>query len=233
MARSDLGVAGSALGGRDKLVDAGWVLGVNSTHVVATNKLNSASSGPGGVATIAKIPGLLEHGAWWEDSAISNRITDEVSDQLLINHSSRKLLGLFLNLRGLLLNLDRLGWLEISDSLDLSGSVSRLCGSGLSSLGIGSAAAVTHLWHWLAVLVVAQSGNGDVANRCLELDERVGLVVWVGWAGFAACTEIGVVADSALVAVTFNERLIAISWVAKWSITVDAVVACSSAGRVG
>jgi hypothetical protein len=52
----------------------------------------------------------------------------------------------------------------------------------------------------------------------------MGLVVWVGGASFAACTEIGVVADSALVAVSLDIRLMTIASVTERSITVDAMM---------
>jgi len=55
--------------------------------------------------------------------------------------------------------------------------------------------------------VVTKSGDTNVADRCLELDEGVSLVVWVRWAGLAATTEVGVMADSALVAITSDVSL--------------------------
>jgi hypothetical protein len=49
-------------------------------------------------------------------------------------------------------------------------------------------------------MVLASSGNTDVANRRLELDEGMGLVVLVGRASLAVCAEVKVMADSTLVA---------------------------------
>jgi hypothetical protein len=77
--------------------------------------------------------------------------------------------------------------------------------------------------------MVAQSSNADIADRGLEFDERVGSVVTVGWAGLTAGTEVGVVADCALVAVTLNISLDSVVGVAKRTITVDAVVASLAA----
>lgn len=48
--------------------------------------------------------------------------------------------------------------------------------------------------------MLASSGNADVANRRLELDEGMGPVVLVGRAGLAVCAEVKVMADSTLVA---------------------------------
>lgn len=70
--------------------------------------------------------------------------------------------------------------------------------------------------------MVTHSCDVHIANRSLELDKRVSLVVEVRRAGLAARTEVRVVADSTLVTVTNNVcGLVG----AKWSITVDAVVA--------
>ena len=70
--------------------------------------------------------------------------------------------------------------------------------------------------------MITKSGNTDVANRCLELDEGMRLVVWVGWAGLAASTEVGVMADSTLVTITSDISLHTTAvGVAKRSITED------------
>jgi hypothetical protein len=73
--------------------------------------------------------------------------------------------------------------------------------------------------------VITQSSDRDVANRSLELDERVRSVVWVRGASLAAGTEVSIVADSALVTVSLDERLSAVARVAKWPVTVYAMVA--------
>jgi hypothetical protein len=72
--------------------------------------------------------------------------------------------------------------------------------------------------------MIADSSDRHVADGCLELDKRVSLVVRIRRAGLAAGTEIGVVANSALVAVTLDVSLDTIALVAEWSITVDTVV---------
>jgi hypothetical protein len=77
--------------------------------------------------------------------------------------------------------------------------------------------------------MIADSGNADITDRCLEFDERVSSVVCVAGTGFAAGTEVGVMADGALVTVSLNVRLNTIAGVAKWSIAVDAVVASLAA----
>jgi hypothetical protein len=87
--------------------------------------------------------------------------------------------------------------------------------------------------------MVAEGSDRDVTNRCLELDERMSLVVRVGRASLAVGTEISIVADSTLVPVPSDVRLSTIAWVAKWSITVNADVPCVTviwtreAGKVG
>jgi hypothetical protein len=73
--------------------------------------------------------------------------------------------------------------------------------------------------------MITQSSNADVADWGLELDQRVSSVVAVGWAGLTVGTEVGVVADGALVAVTLDESLVPVLGVAKGTVTVDAVVA--------
>jgi hypothetical protein len=72
--------------------------------------------------------------------------------------------------------------------------------------------------------MITQSSNTDITDRSLELDERVSSVVWVRRAGFAASAKVGIVADSALVPIALNIRLYTVSWVAKRSVAVDAVV---------
>jgi len=76
----------------------------------------------------------------------------------------------------------------------------------------------------LAILVIAHCGYRDIADGRLELDERVGLVVWVRGTSFAASTEVGVVTDSALVAISFDIRLRTVALVAERSIAVDAMM---------
>jgi hypothetical protein len=75
--------------------------------------------------------------------------------------------------------------------------------------------------------MIAQSSDTDVSDGSFKFDKRVSLVVWVGWAGFAASTEIGIVADGTLVTISLDicGRALAII-VAKRAIAVDAVVAC-------
>jgi hypothetical protein len=54
----------------------------------------------------------------------------------------------------------------------------------------------------LAIITFTSGGDTNVANRCLELDQRVGLVVREGRAGFAIGAEVRIVADSTLVSNT-------------------------------
>lgn len=72
--------------------------------------------------------------------------------------------------------------------------------------------------------MITQSCDADIADWCLEFDERVSSVVWVGRAGFTASTEVGIVADSALVSVSLNIGLNTVARVAKRTITIDAVM---------
>lgn len=50
--------------------------------------------------------------------------------------------------------------------------------------------------------MITKSRNANIANRCLELDQRMSLVVRVGWTGLTNGTEIGVVADSTFVTIS-------------------------------
>jgi hypothetical protein len=72
--------------------------------------------------------------------------------------------------------------------------------------------------------MITESGDADIADGGLELDERMSLVVWVRWDGFTAGTEVGIVANSTLVSVSLNVGLGTIGVVAKRTITVDTVV---------
>jgi hypothetical protein len=72
--------------------------------------------------------------------------------------------------------------------------------------------------------MITDSSDTDIADRSLEFNQGVSLVVWVRWASLAAGTEIGVMADSTLVSITLDIRLSTIGTVAKRSITVDAMV---------
>jgi hypothetical protein len=72
--------------------------------------------------------------------------------------------------------------------------------------------------------MIADRSDRHVTDGCLELDKRVGLVVRIRRAGLAAGTEIGVVANGALVAVTLDVGLDTIALVAEWSITIDTVM---------
>jgi hypothetical protein len=72
--------------------------------------------------------------------------------------------------------------------------------------------------------VVTQSSNANIADWGLEFDERMGSVVAVRWASLTAGTEVGVVADGALVTITDNVGLPSAVGIAKRSITEDACV---------
>lgn len=73
-------------------------------------------------------------------------------------------------------------------------------------------------------MVVTHGGNADVTNGGSELDKRVGFVVLVRRASFAASTEVQIVTDGALVAISSDVGLDSISIFAKWAITEDTVV---------
>tara|TARA_R110002060_G_scaffold37944_1_gene49066 strand:- start:966 stop:1199 length:234 start_codon:yes stop_codon:yes gene_type:complete len=75
--------------------------------------------------------------------------------------------------------------------------------------------------------MITESCDTDISDWGLELDERMGSVVAVRWAGLAAGTEVGVMADCALVSVTFDEGL-SIAGVAERAVAVNAVVAGTS-----
>jgi hypothetical protein len=77
--------------------------------------------------------------------------------------------------------------------------------------------------------MISKSGDADVADRSLELDQRMSSVVWVRRASLAAGTEVGIMTDSALISVTLNVGLATIVLIAKRAIAVDAVMACLAA----
>jgi hypothetical protein len=76
----------------------------------------------------------------------------------------------------------------------------------------------------LAILMVAQGCDTDIADGCLELDERVSSVVKIRWASFTAGTEISIVAHGTLVSIALDISLNNIGRVAKRSVAIDAVV---------
>jgi hypothetical protein len=59
---------------------------------------------------------------------------------------------------------------------------------------------VSHGRHRQAILVLTGSGDGNLLDRGLKLDQGVCLVMGVGGAGLAVGTEVGVIAHCALVA---------------------------------
>jgi hypothetical protein len=69
--------------------------------------------------------------------------------------------------------------------------------------------------------MITHRGNANIADRGLELDERVGPVVDIVWASLAAGTEISVVTDSALIAVTADIQRLRCT---QRSVTVNTVV---------
>lgn len=218
LAWSNLGVAGGALGSADELVHAGGVLGVNGTHVVAANELDGASCWPGLGPAVAEDPGLLKDSAGSEDGSVWYCITDKGSDERALG---LKFLGRLLSLRLNLLSLGLCGWLDLGNGLDLRSSIRGRRSVGLGGLGDRAAAAVTHHWHGLAVIMISHGGNANIADRGLELDERVGPVVDIAWAGLATGTEISVVTDSALIAVAADVQRLRRT---QRPITVDTVV---------
>ena len=217
----NLGVASRALAGRDELVNASRALGVHGAHVVTASELHGAAGRPRLRAAVAEVPRLLEDGVGWDHRSIGDGITDEVCNQIFLAGSSRELLGLD-DLGSIRLGL---GWLEVSDGLDLRGGVGGRGGGRLGRLGHGAALSVAHHRHGSAIIVVTHGGDRHVADRSLELDEGVGLVVRVGRVGLAAGTEVGIVADGALVAVSRDVGLANLGGVAERTIAVDAEVA--------
>jgi hypothetical protein len=63
---------------------------------------------------------------------------------------------------------------------------------------------ISHAWKALSILMLTGGGYIDMADRCLEFDQGVGLVMSVSGASLAASTEISVMADSTLIAVANN-----------------------------
>jgi hypothetical protein len=77
--------------------------------------------------------------------------------------------------------------------------------------------------------MVSHGRNADITYRSLELDKRMGLVMLIRWASLAAGTEIGIVANSALVTVTLDVNLNCVTLVAERSVAVDTNVASLAA----
>lgn len=72
--------------------------------------------------------------------------------------------------------------------------------------------------------MLTNGSDADIADGSPELDEGMSLVVLIGWAGLAAGTEIGVMADGTLVSVTNNVCRVSAVQVAERSVTADAVM---------
>jgi hypothetical protein len=81
--------------------------------------------------------------------------------------------------------------------------------------------------------MITQSCDANIADRCLEFDERMSPVVWVGRAGLTGSTEIGIMTHSALVSVSLDIRLNTITRIAERSITIDSVMASLGNERSG
>jgi hypothetical protein len=77
---------------------------------------------------------------------------------------------------------------------------------------------------WYTTVMITHRGNTDIADRCLDFDKRVGLVVLIGWTCLAIGTEICVVANSTLVAVSNNVCCRTTATTAKRAVAVDAMV---------
>ena len=82
---------------------------------------------------------------------------------------------------------------------------------------------ISHLSDGLPSIVLAESGDRDMADWRLEFDQRMSLVVVVGRGSFTVSTEIGVGADGTLVSVT-TDIVLATLDSAQWTIAVDAKV---------
>lgn len=176
-------------------------------HVVTANKLDGAASRPSSGALVAKHPGLLKDVVGRHDGAIGHAIAKEDGTEVLLidrccHLGDLLLLDFLLDLRfGLLLHL---GFLSLGHfGLHVHNGLHRVDGVALARslcrLG-GVLGAVAHRRHALAILVLAGSSDANVANRRLELDEGMGLVVLVGRGSFAVCAEVKVMTDRTLVA---------------------------------
>jgi hypothetical protein len=75
-----------------------------------------------------------------------------------------------------------------------------------------------------ARLWFTQRGDANVADGGLELDQRMSVVVLVGWECLAVCTKVRVVTHSTLVANTLDVRQL-VFVLAQRAIAVDAVMA--------
>jgi len=92
----------------------------------------------------------------------------------------------------------------------------------------GSRQTITKAREQLALLVIVDSCHANAAHRCLELDERMGVVVLVARMGLAVLAKVCVVADGTLVADAFNVGQVFLVF-AERPVTVDAVVAVGAA----
>lgn len=79
--------------------------------------------------------------------------------------------------------------------------------------------------------MISKSSDANVADWSLELNQRMSSVVWVCRASLAAGTEVGIMADSALVSITLNICLSTIDFAAERTITIDAVMTSLAAVR--
>jgi hypothetical protein len=74
--------------------------------------------------------------------------------------------------------------------------------------------------------MISKGRDADIANWSLELDQRMSTVVRIRRARLAAGTEVGIMADCALVPVTLDVCLSTIALVAQRAITIYAMMAC-------
>jgi hypothetical protein len=167
------------------------------THVIAAHKSDGATSGPVLLAIVAEGPCLFEDMVGGEDSTIRDGLANEYTLEFRLGGrdglgSSRFLFNflLYLRLGGLDGNLgwNRFSWLDINNSADRVDGVAGNRGFSLSRLG--RALVVTHFRHILAVLVLASCCNTDMADRSLELNQGMSLVVSVNGTGLAVGTEV-------------------------------------------
>jgi hypothetical protein len=229
---------------------------VNVEHVVSANVSDTASGRPSIWSWVTKSPGLGERGTYRNPGTINDGITDEVSvkslcsgfrsanwdsfglDWLLLGRDDNLLLdwlnGVYKEITDgdlLLLSLGLLG-LHVNNSLDLGCSIGR--GSASGGLGGGRAPgsqAIAKPGKQPALLIVVHSRHADTAHRCLELDERVSVVVLVARVSLAVLAEVGVVTDGTLVADTFNVRQVLLVF-AKRPVTVNTIVAVAAVHRL-
>jgi len=220
-----------ALGGLVDVSHRGWVAVVHVQHVVATNVADTAASGPGVGTVVVQGPDLGEAGTRCNGHSIRDAVADE-------GRTEQRSRGVELETRGqvglgqrvndwnwlgdlLLLLLDLR--LELSNSLDLAGCIGNNLRGLRKALERAANVPVAHVANVTASILI-HSGDADVLDRSLELDERVSAVVVVARQSLTGSAEVGVVAYGTLEASAHDVRWDSLI-LAQWAITVDASMA--------